>query len=73
MKRPIHPISTRLGSVLLAACTIFSPLPLSAVTVAADTKPVTVTWGPQEQTEPGRRSVSLSADLQDGQDNGITE
>ena len=60
-------IKTRLGSMMLASCMLFSLLPMSVFTFATETAPVSVIWEPQEQTVSGQRQVRLKASLtQDG-------
>ena len=48
---------------MLTACMLFGLLPMSVITMATGTDPVSVTWEPQEQRDSGTRQVTLTASL----------
>lgn len=54
---------TRLCSMLLIVCMMISLLPMSVITFAEGTEPVSVTWMPERQTNSGKRQVTLTAGL----------
>ena len=63
MMKMKHRWKTRLCSVMLTVCMLFSLLPMSVITFAVGTTPVSVMWEPQEQTTGGERQVKLTAQL----------
>lgn len=49
--------------MVLTASLLFSLLPMSVITMATGTDPVSVTWEPKEQSDSGTRQLTLTASL----------
>lgn len=70
MMRVRHALKKRLGSAMIAAIMIFSLLPVSAITLAAETKAVSIKWTVRPQEGDGRGEVTLNAALRPDQETG---